>query len=240
MQGLKDTGFVEGQNMAIVAHWANDQYDRLSAMVVELVRARVGLIFATGNMTARVVTSSTRTIPTVFATGGDTVQLHITGFTELARDRLQIRLQLLHDAIPTAKVFGLIINPDNLAPVPFGLGARPPVEFAQDAVRSWGGRIEIGQARTVGDFDAAFASLAERQINALTTQSDTLFRSSHERLVALAARYAIPMTLHVSALTTFGGHLSYTASAKDIYRQAGRYAGRILKGENPADRDIPN
>jgi putative ABC transport system substrate-binding protein len=138
-------------------------------------------------------------------------------------------------------VFGLIINPDNLAPVPFGLGARPPVEFAQDAVRSWGGRIETAQARTVGDFDAAFASLAERQINALTTQSDTLFLSGHERLVALAARYAIPMTLHVS-VTTFGGggHLSYTASATDIYRQAGRYAGRILKGENPADRDIPN
>ena len=117
MQGLKDTGFVEGQNMAIVAHWTNDQYDRLLAMVLELVRAPVGLIFATDNMTARVVASATRTIPTVFATGGDTVQLHITG----------------------------------------------PVEFAQDALRSWGGRIEIAQARTVGDFDAAFASLAERQ-----------------------------------------------------------------------------
>jgi putative tryptophan/tyrosine transport system substrate-binding protein len=236
MQGLKDTGFIEGQNIAIEAHWANDQYDRLPAMAAELVRARVRLIFATGNnLTARVVTGATSTIPIVFATGGDPVQLHITGFTVLAHDHLQIRLQLLHDAVPTAKVFGLIINPDNFGPVPFGLGRRMPDELAQDVVSSWGGTIEIAQARTVGDFDAAFASLAERRINALTTQSDTLFRSGHERLVALAARYAIPMILHAAALTRFGGLMSYTVNATDSYRLAGRYAGRILKGEKAAD-----
>jgi len=181
MQGLKDTGFVEGQNVAIAAHWANDQYDRLPAMVIDLLRARVGLIFATGNnLTARVATSATRTIPIVFAMGGDPVQLRITGSTVLARDQLQMRLQLLRDVVPTAKVFGLIINPDNVAPASFGLGWRMPVELAQDTVSSWGGTIEIAQARTVGNFDAAFAGLAQRRINALTTQSDTLFRSGQE------------------------------------------------------------
>ena len=106
--------------------------------------------------------------------------------------------------------------------------------MALDIVSSWGGTIEIAQARTVGDFDSAFASLAQRRINALTTQSDTLFRFGYERLVALAARYAIPMNLH-AALTNFGGLMSYTANATDSYRQAGRYAGGILKGEKPAD-----
>ena len=110
MQGLKDTGFLEGQNMAIEARWANDQDDRLPAMVAELVRAGVRLIFATGNnLTARVATSATATIPVVFAMGGDPAQLYIAG----VRDQIQIRLQLLHDTLPTAKVFGLIINPDN-------------------------------------------------------------------------------------------------------------------------------
>jgi putative tryptophan/tyrosine transport system substrate-binding protein len=233
MQGLKDTGFVEGQNVAIVAHWANDQHDLLPTMVLELVRTRAGLIFATGNnLTARIATGATP-IPIVFATGGDPVQLHITGFTALTRDHLQIRLQLLHDAVPTAKVFGLIINPDNFGPVPFGLGQRMPDELAQDVVSSWGGTIEIAQTRTVGDFDAAFASFAERRINALTTQSNTLFRSGHERLVELAARYAIPMILHAAALTRFGGLMSYTVNATDSYRQAGRYGGRILKSDIP-------
>ena len=127
------------------------------------------------------------------------------------------------------------MNPDNFGPVPFGLGRRMPDELAQDVLSSCGGTIEIAQARTVGDFDAAFASLAERRINALTTQSDTLFHSGHERLVPLAARYAIPMILHAAALTRFGGLMSYTVNATDSYRQAGRYAGRLLKGEKAAD-----
>jgi putative ABC transport system substrate-binding protein len=125
MQGLKETGFVEGQNIAIEARWANNQYDRLPAMAAELVRARVALIFAWGNnLTARAAKNATSTIPIVFAMGADPVQLgivdglsrpggNVTGATTLASDQLQKRLQLLHDAVPTAKVFGLIINPDN-------------------------------------------------------------------------------------------------------------------------------
>jgi putative ABC transport system substrate-binding protein len=246
MQGLKDAGFVEGQNMAIEAHWANDQYDRLPAIAAELVRARVALIAAIGNnLPARAAKNATSTIPIVFVMGGDPVQLgivdglsrpggNITGATSLTADQLQKRLQLLHDAVPTAKVFGLIINPDN-----FGLTSsrgRTPVELAQDAVRSWGGTIEVAQVHMVGDFDAAFASLAERRINVLATQGDVLFRSGHERLVALAARYSIPMILHATESTKVGGLMSYNATG--VSREAGRYAGRILKGEKPTDLPV--
>ena len=103
---------------------------------------------------------------------------------------------------------------------------------------SWGGNLEVAQARTVGEFDAAFASLAQRRIDALATQTDTLFSSRHEQLVALAARYAIPMILGPAASTRAGGLMSYNVGAGDIPRQAGRYAGRILKGEKPADLPV--
>ena len=132
MQGLNYTGFVEGQNIAVEARWANNQYDRLPAMAAELVRARVALIHATGNyLPARAAKNATSTIPIVFAMGADPVQLgivdglsrpggNITGITSLASDQVQKRLQLLHDAVPTAKVFGLIINPDNFGRTSYG------------------------------------------------------------------------------------------------------------------------
>ena len=248
MQGLKDAGFVEGQNVAIEAHWANDQYDRLPAMAAELVRARVALIFAIGNnLTTRAAKNATSTIPIVFGMGADPVQLgivdglsrpggNVTGFTGLNADQLQKRLQLLHDAVPSAKVFGLITNPDQFGRT--SSSGRTPVELAQDAVSKWGVTIEIAQARTVGDFDAAFASLAERRINALATQSDALFASGYERLVELAARYAIPMISLHSASTKDGGLMSYTSNGLDELRQVGRYAGRILKGEKPGNLPV--
>jgi len=248
MQGLKDIGFVEGQNMAIEARWANNQYDRLPAMAAELVRARVALIYAVGNyLPTRAAKNATSTIPIVFAMGADPVQLgivdglsrpggNITGVTNLASDQLQKRLQLLHDAVPTAKVFGLIINPDNFGRT--SSGGRTPVELARDAVSGWRGTIEVAQTRTVGDYDAAFASLAERRINALATSSEALFGSGQERLVALAARYAIPTIFAAPSSTKIGGLMSYSAAASDNTRQAGRYAGRILKGEKPADLPV--
>jgi putative ABC transport system substrate-binding protein len=208
----------------------------------------VALIAAIGNnLPARAAKNATSTIPIVFYMGADPVQLgivdglnrpggNITGVTTLAADQIQKRLQLLHDAVPTAKVFGFIVNPDNFDRT--SSGRLTPVELAQDAVSSWGGTVEFAQARTVGEFDAAFASLAERRINALATQSDSLFGSGHERLVALAARYAIPMILHAVASAKVGGLMSYNANLTDILRQAGRYAGRILKGEKPADLPV--
>src|SRR5262249_29212346 len=224
-----------------------EQYDRLPAMAADLVRARVALIFATGNnLPARAAKSATTTIPIVFAMGADPVQLrlvdglsrpggNITGVTTLASDALQKRLQLLHDAVPAAKVFGLIVSPDN-----FGATSsreRTPVESTQDAVRTWDGTLHVAQARAVAEFDAAFASLADKRIDALVTSSDALFAftSARDQLVALAAQHAVPMIHSSTEAAKAGGLMSYTANAADTFRQARLYPARILKGEKPPD-----
>jgi putative ABC transport system substrate-binding protein len=129
------------------------------------------------------------------------------------------------------------MNPDNPSSRASS-GERTPVELAQDAVSSWGGTIEVERVRTFGEFDAAFASLAEKRVNALATTADTLFSSGGERLIALAARYAIPMIMHAGAFTKVGGLMSYSPDVMDSFQQAGRYAGRILKGEKPADLPV--
>jgi len=247
MQGLKEAGFIEGQNVAIEARWADDRYGQLPAMAAELVRARVALIATFGNsLPARAAKSATTIIPIVFDMGADPVQLglvaslnkpggNITGATTLSVDINQKRLQLLHDLLPNAKVFGHLINPDNLAPSSAG---RTAIELAQDTARLWGGTVEVAPARTVADFDAAFASLAEKRIDGLLMGSEALFTSSHDRLVALAAQYAMPAVYYSTEAARAGGLMSYQASLTDGYRQAGRYAGRILKGEQPADLPV--
>jgi putative tryptophan/tyrosine transport system substrate-binding protein len=243
MQGLKEAGFIEGQNVAIEARWADDRYGQLPAMAAELVRARVALIAAIGNsLPARAAKSATATIPIVFNMGADPVQLglvaslnkpggNITGTTDLSVDINQKRLQLLHDLLPNAKVFGHLINPDNLAPSSDG---RTAMELAQDTARLWGGTVEVAHARTVADFDAAFASLAEKRIDGLLVGSEALFTSSHARLVALAAQYAMPAVYYSTVAARAGGLMSYNASLTDSNRQA----GRILKGEKPADLPV--
>jgi putative ABC transport system substrate-binding protein len=245
-QALKDAGFVEGQNVTIEYRWANDDYDRLPDMAAELVRARVSLIVTFGNnLPARAAKSATTTIPIVFYMGADPVQLglvasinrpggNITGVTSLTADLIQKRLQLLHDAVPNAKTFGLLENPDNLG-APNAAG-RTAIELALDAVRVWGGTIGAAYARTVGDLDAAFASLVKVKVDALATSADAQF--NRERLVALATQHAIPMVYSSRESAIAGGLMSYSASVADNYRQTGRYAGRILKGEKPADLPI--
>jgi putative ABC transport system substrate-binding protein len=247
MQGLKEAGFIEGQNMAIEARWADDRYDQLPAMAAKLVRARVALIVAIGNsLPARAAKSATTTIPIVFVMGADPVQLglvasinrpggNITGATDLSVDNNQKRLQLLHDILPNAKVFGHLINPDNLAPSSAG---RTVIELAQDTARIWGVTVEVAHARTVADFDAAFASLAEKRIDGLVVGSEALFTSRLDRLVALAAQYAMPAVYASVESARAGGLLSYSASRTDNHRQAGRYSGRILRGEKPADLPV--
>jgi putative ABC transport system substrate-binding protein len=247
MQALKESGFVEGENVAVESRWANDDYDRLPEMAADLVRARVALIVAIGNsLPARAAKSATATIPIVFTMGADPVQLglvaslnrpggNITGVTGLSVDANQKRLQLLHDVLPSAKVFGHLVNPDNLAPSSAG---RTVIELAQDTARIWGVTVQVAQARTVGDFDAAFASLAEKRIDALVIGSEALFVSGRDRLIALAAQYAMPAVYAATESARAGGLMSYSDSFTDRYRQAGLYAGRILKGEKPADLPV--
>jgi putative ABC transport system substrate-binding protein len=247
IQAMKESGFVERQNVAIESRWANDQYDRLPDMAVDLVRAGVSLIVAIGNsLPARAAKSATTTIPIVFTMGADPVQLglvaslnrpggNITGATDQSVDSNQKRLQLLHDLLPNAKTFGHLVNPDNLAPSSAG---RTVIELAQDTVRVWGVAVEVAYARTVADFHAVFASLAEKRIDGLVVGSEALFTSGRDRLIALAAQYAMPAIYHYTETVRAGGLMSYSASITDSHRQAGRYAGRILKGEKPADLPV--
>jgi putative tryptophan/tyrosine transport system substrate-binding protein len=248
MQGLKDIGFVEGQNLAIEYRWADDQYDRLPDMAADLVRRRVSLIAAIGNnLTALAAKSATTTIPIVFTFGADPVQIglvaslnrpggNITGVTNLGGDSIQKRLQLLHDLVPNAQAFGFLVNPDNFGPT--STAGRTQMELAEDAVRGWGGTLQVAHARTVGEFDAAFAILAERRIDALVTSADGLFNAGRERLVALAAQHAMPAVYFGRESAIAGGLMSYGADLTDNFRQAGLYAGRILKGEKPADLPV--
>jgi ABC-type uncharacterized transport system substrate-binding protein len=245
-QGLKEVGFVEGHNVVIEYRWANDQYDGLPAMAAELVRARVGLIAAVGNnLPARAAKNATSTIPIVFTMGADPVELrlvdglsrpggNVTGVTSLTGPQIQKRLQLLHDAVPAAKTFGLLFNPDNATPS----SGRTNIQLAQEAVRNWSGIIEVVPVQTVGDFDHAFANLAEKRVDALATTADSLFTSGRDRLIALAEQYAMPAIFHTPEFARAGGLMSYSSSLIDVWRQAGRYAGRILKGEKPADLPV--
>jgi putative ABC transport system substrate-binding protein len=248
LQALAESGFVEGQNLALETRWADDRPERLPDMAADLVHRRVALIATLGNnLPARAAQSATTTIPIVFAMGADPVQLglvasfnkpggNITGITNLASDLTQKRVQFLRDLAPAAKIFGYLFNADN-AGVNSSAG-RTNLELTQDAVRAWGGTVEAAPVRTVAEFDAAFSHLASKRVDALTTSGDAIFTSGRERLVALVAQYAIPAMFHTSEIAQAGGLASYGTSTADEYRRAGLYAGRILKGEKPADLPV--
>jgi putative tryptophan/tyrosine transport system substrate-binding protein len=244
MQGLKDAGFNEGQNLGVEQRWANNRYDRLPEMAADLVRIRVSLIAAIGNnLPARAAKAATSTIPIVFAMGADPVALglvaslnrpggNVTGATNAIVDILQKRLQLLHDLVPNARRFGYLVNPDNVSSV------ATVIDPAWDAVRTWGGTLGVVYASGARDFDAAFAVFAERHVEAIVTAGDALFASQHGRLVRLAAQYAVPVIYGFVGSERNGGLMSYSANFSDVTRQAGLYAGRILKGEKPADLPV--
>jgi putative ABC transport system substrate-binding protein len=187
MQGLKQAGFIEGQNVGIERRWANNQYGRLPEMAANLVRSRVSLIATLGNnLSARAAKAATSTIPIVFAMGADPVALgiveslnhpggNITGATSVISQILQKRFQLLHDLVPNARRFAFLVNPDNE-----GGG----IERARDAVRTLGGTLEVAYVRTVRDFDAAFAGFAERHVEVIVTGGDRLFTSEAEHLTS--------------------------------------------------------
>jgi putative tryptophan/tyrosine transport system substrate-binding protein len=201
----------------------------------------------TTNLPARAAKSATTTITIVFFMGADPVQLgvvaslnrpggNVTGVSGLGIDLVQKRLQFLHELVPKAKAFGLLLNPDNLGPS--SSAGRTQIELAENAVRMWGGTLQVAYTRTVGDFDAVFSGFAEKRIDALVTGADGLFNSGQERLVALAAQHAIPMAFVLRQAVFAGGLMSYSASQADVMRQTGVYAGRILKGERPADLPV--
>jgi putative ABC transport system substrate-binding protein len=240
--GLNEAGYVEGRNVAIEYRWSGDQLGRLPAMATELVRRQVSLIAALGNQQpALAAKGATTTIPIVFAMGADPVENglvaslnrpggNITGMTQLSGTVVSKRIQILHDLVPNAKVYGVLRNPDN--------NREPIVRDTQDAVRALGGTMELVNARTEGEFDAAFAALAQKPVDALSVLPDSLFIARGEQLAAMAARHAIPTIYASKENATAGGLISYGADIAETFRQAGVYAGRILKGEKPADMPV--
>jgi ABC-type uncharacterized transport system substrate-binding protein len=246
-QGLADIGLVEGRNFGIDIRLAEDQYDRFPEFATEFVRMRVALIVAmAGIRPARAAKDATTVIPIVFVMGADPVQSslvaalnrpggNITGVTGLNADIIQKRMQLLHDTLPNARTFGCLINPNSIGRTADG---RMGNEVVQDTARALGMTLHIAPVQTVGDFDAAFASLEEKRVEAVFTTAHGVFYSGEHRLIELATQYRLPMMYPSASATKAGGLMSYSASSTDALRQAGRYAGRILKGEKPADLPV--
>jgi putative ABC transport system substrate-binding protein len=239
-QGLKETGYVEGQNVVIEFRSAEDHYERLPAIIAELIRRPVAVLVA-NHAAAQLAKAATTTVPIVFATGGDPVKDNlvaslgrpggnITGVSFLGNLGSK-KLELLRELVPKARIVGVLVNPQS----PPSQAERMDVLTAAQAV---GQRVIVLNVRKEGDFDTAFATIVHERAGALLVTGDALFTSRRHKLVALAAQHAVP-TIHTEMLfVEAGGLMKYGASITDAYRQVGIYTGRILKGEKPADLPI--
>ena len=241
-QGLSETGYREGQNVAIEYHWAEGYHDRLSAIAADLVRRRVSVIAATGTPAALVAKGATATIPIVFETAGDPVKLglvaslnrpgaNITGVSQLSSELVAKRLGLLHDLIPYAGIVGFLVNP---------VDARTESQTAemQEAARTLGLQLHVLNASTEAEIDIAVASLSDLRLGALVVGTGDLFSRQSERLAASIARQEVPAIYQYREYAAAGGLISYGASLTDSYRQVGISTGRVLKGEKPADLPV--
>jgi putative ABC transport system substrate-binding protein len=236
-QGLQETGYVDGQNVAIEFRWAEGQYDRVPAMAAELVRRQVTVIVANtpGNVAAKAATTK---IPIVFTVGNDPVQMglvaslarpggNVTGVTQFGVEGVQKQLELAHELVPTATSIAALVNPAN----PY---AETLSRDLQAAARILGVQLHVLQARTERDFDTVFANLAQLRANALVVGLDPFFSGRSEHLGALTLRNAVPTVFQDRRSVAAGGLASYGGSTTDMYRIAGVYAGRILNGDKPA------
>ena len=242
-QGLGETGFVEGRNIAIEFRWAEGRYERLPAMAQELVRRPVAVLVATGGSnSALAAKEATSIIPVVFATGGDPVALglvrsfnrpggNLTGMAMLTAMLTAKRLEQIHAMVPAANFIAGLFNPDN------GNAQLQLKEFDEGA-RRLGVRVVPFHARNEVDFETAFATMAQQRVGALVVGADPYFNSQRMRLVALAARYKLPAIYEWREFAAAGGLMSFGTDLADVYRQVGVYTGRILKGAKPADLPV--
>jgi putative ABC transport system substrate-binding protein len=243
-QGLSETGYVVGRNLAIEYRWAEGQNDRVPSLAAELVGRQVSVIAAPGSVPAALAAkAATTTIPIVFEIASDPVELglvaslaqpggNITGVTSLNAQVGPKRLELLHELVPTATVVGLLVNPTNPNE------AEPTTKNLQAAARSLGLEMHVLHASAEGDFDAAFATLIQLRAGALAIGTDPLFTSRLEQLAALTVRHAVPSVYQFREFTAAGGLMSYGGSLTDTFRAVGVYTGRILKGDKPADLPV--
>jgi len=241
-QGLTELGYVEGQNVAIEYRWANDQYDRLAALADDLVGRQVSVIVA--NTPANIVAkAATTTIPIVFATAGDPVQLglvaslnrpggNVTGVSELNVEVAPKRLELLHELVPSASVIALLVDPANTA------HAEATRVKVLSAARTLGLELHVLNASAEGDLEGVFANLIQLRAGGLVIGPDPFFTSHSKQLAALALRHAVPVVYESRKFAAAGGLASYGADVTDTFRSVGIYTGRILKGAKPADLPV--
>jgi putative tryptophan/tyrosine transport system substrate-binding protein len=242
-EGLRQTGYVEGRNVAIEYRWAEGQYDRLPQQAIELVdRGIAVIVLVGGGPTTAAAKAATATIPIVFVTGEDPVKsgavasLNRPGGNATRVSLLTVameakRLQLLHELMPNAAVVAIIVNPNNPQ-------ADEQLQELQAAARTLGVQVEAFKAGTPSEIDAAFAKLVERRASALHIAADAFFNTRREQFVVLSARHALPAIFHFREFAAAGGLMSYGPSLTDAYRQEGIYVGRILKGEKPAEMPV--
>jgi putative tryptophan/tyrosine transport system substrate-binding protein len=243
-KGLNETGYVEGQSVTVESHWLEGQYDRLPALLADLVRRRVAVIATPANTPAALAAkAATATIPIVFGVAEHPVQLGLvaslarpggnaTGINFFSQEVVAKRLRLLHDLVPKAVRVAVLVNPANAST------AESTTRDVQHAAPTLGLQIQILNATTIGEIDAAFATLARERPDALFVAPDGFFASRRVQLITLTARDRIPATYASREDVAAGGLMSYGTNIADAYRQVGVYTGRILKGAKPAELPV--
>jgi putative tryptophan/tyrosine transport system substrate-binding protein len=240
--GLGEEGYFEGRNVVVEYRWADGQHDRLPEFAADLVRRRVAVIMASTDRSALAAKAATTTIPVVFTSGNDPMQFglvaslnrpggNLTGVTTLNVEVGAKRLQLLHEMVPAARDIAVLINPSDPS-------AQTLARDIAAASRTLGLTVHLLDASSEHDFDAAFVTLRQRQAGALVIGADPFFNSRSEQLAQLTVRHAVPAIYQYRTFTAAGGLMSYGANTTDLYRLAGVYTGRVLKGEKPADLPV--
>jgi putative ABC transport system substrate-binding protein len=242
-KGLGETGYVEGQNVTVEYHWLEGQFDRLPALMAGLVRRRVAVVATPGTLAGTTAAkNATTTIPIVFGLGGDPVSNGVvaslarpggnaTGINVFSLELVAKRLALLHELVPKAVRVAVLLNPASVT-------GEPVLREAQGAARAIGLQIHVLNATTIGEIDAAFASISHDRPDALFVSPNTLFSRRRMQLITLAARERIAASYSGRDYVVAGGLMSYGADAADMYRQVGVYTGKILNGAKPADLPV--